>query len=72
MNPELMDIMAGRHCCECINWEFPHEGKTIRMNAFATEGRVIWETWIHKHFWSEVAKGSIGLNPQWLFRGLVN
>jgi len=72
MNPELLDILAGRHCRHCIGWEFPRDMKSIRMNAFAVEGRVAWEVWMHKHFWKEVAKGEIGLDPQKLFRRYVN
>lgn len=72
MNPQLLDILAGRHCCQCTEAQFPRDMDSIRMNAFAIEGKVIWEVWLHKHFWDEVAKGNIGLNPQKLFRGYVN
>jgi hypothetical protein len=68
MNPELLDIMAGRHCCRCHNWEFPRDMQSVRMNAFAIEGKVMWEVWMHKHFWSEVGPGNIGLDPVKLFR----
>ena len=72
MNPELLDILAGRHCCQCVGWEFPRDMAGIRMNAFAVEGRVTWEMWLHEHFWSQVEAGEISLNPQKLFRGRVN
>jgi hypothetical protein len=72
MNPELLDILAGRHCCHCASDTFPRDLASIRMNAFAIEGSVTWEVWMHKHFWNEVALGNLGLNSMKLFKGMVN
>lgn len=66
VNPELLDIFAGRHCCQCET--FPLEGNAIRMNTFCLDGSVTWEVWLHKHFWNEVELGNIGLDPVKLFR----
>jgi hypothetical protein len=68
MNPELLDILAGRHCCRCTSDHFPLDGGAIRMNAFCIDGGMMWEVWLHKYFWNEVRLGNIGLDPQLLFR----
>ncbi len=65
LTPGLLDLLAGRHCCKCQFFE--PEGSVIRLNRFCVTGRVMWETWIHQHFWNEVAVGNIGLEPRRLF-----
>lgn len=67
MNTGLLDILAGRH--DCRERLFPFENGAIRMNTPVVEGRVMWEVWLHKYFWAQVAKGEIGLDPVKLFRG---
>lgn len=65
---ELLNILAGRHDCWSYGWNFPFENGAIQMNRFCVEGKVTWEVWLQRHFWNEVRKGNLGLDPVKLFR----
>lgn len=54
--------------CWKRSFYFPFENGAIKMDAFAVEGRVVYEIWLWKHFWKEVERGNVGLNPIELFR----
>lgn len=58
-----------RQCDECrrLRWHYPFENGAIKMDAFAVEGRVIYEIHLWRHFWKEVERGDVGLNPIKLF-----
>lgn len=48
-------------------WYFPFENGAVKMDAFAVEGRVIYEIHLWKHFWRQVKRADVGLNPIKMF-----
>jgi len=46
---------------------FPVPRGHIDIGGFCVTGYIIWEVWLHKHFWNEVRLGNIGINPKGLF-----
>lgn len=64
-----MRVCQGSDChFRLQHWYFPFENGAVKMDAFAVEGRVIYEIHLWKHFWREVELGIAGLNPIKLFQ----
>lgn len=71
LTPMLLDILSGRHCCRCNHIQ--PEGGVLPLDGFSISGTIVWETWLHRHFWNEVALGNLRLNfRKLLARGVMH